>query len=46
MITIKEIKPIKLSGLTSLLVFFDFRQDIVDTLKLQPTYYYHKKLYA
>ena len=34
--------PIKISGLSSLLVTFDFNQYIVDSLKTIPTYYYHK----
>lgn len=44
MIQIKEIyPPRKLSGLSSFLVSFNFNQDIVNTLKTFPTYYYHKK---
>ena len=34
--------PIKISGLSSLLVSFDFNQYIVDSLKTLPTYYFHK----
>lgn len=36
--------PIKISGLSSLLVTFDFNQYIVDALKTIPTYYYHKAI--
>ena len=36
-------EPRKISGLSSLLVTFDFNQYIVDALKTIPTYYYHKK---
>ena len=36
--------PIKISGLSSLLVTFDFNQYIVDSLKTIPTYYYHKAI--
>jgi SNF2 family DNA or RNA helicase len=43
MITIREISPgIKISGLSTLLVSFDYNQYIVDALKTIPTYYYHK----
>lgn len=40
---IETAKPRKISGLSSLLVTFDFNQYIVDSLKTIPTYYYHKK---
>lgn len=44
MVTIQEIAPPKkLSGLSSLLISFEFNQYIVDSLKTLPTYYYHKK---
>lgn len=44
MIRIFEISPgKKISGLSSLLIDFDFNQYIVDSLKTLPTYYYHKK---
>ena len=43
MIRIFEISPgKKISGLSSLLIDFDFNQYIVDSLKTLPTYYYHK----
>lgn len=43
-ITLQEISPpIKLSGLSSIIVKFNYNQYIVDTLKTFPTYYYHKK---
>lgn len=44
MINIYEISPpSKISGLSSLVVSFDYNQYIVDSLKTIPTYYYHKK---
>lgn len=44
MITVKEISPpIKVSGLSSLMVFFDYKPEIVDALKAEETYYFHKK---
>lgn len=44
MINIYEISPpSKISGLSSLIVQFDYNQYIVDALKSIPTYYYHKK---
>lgn len=44
MIYITEISPpSKISGLSSLVVQFDFNQYIVDALKTIPTSYYHKK---
>jgi len=43
LVTIHEISPPKkISGLSSLVVSFDFNQYIVDALKTIPTYYYHK----
>ena len=43
-ITLQEISPpIKLSGLSSIIVKFNYNQYIIDTLKTFPTYYYHKK---
>lgn len=47
MINITEISPpLKISGLSSILVQFDFNQYIVDSLKTIPTFYYHKKTHA
>lgn len=47
MISIKEIyPPRKIPGLTSFVVNFDFRPDIVEVLKALPVYYYHKKDYT
>lgn len=44
MIKIFEISPgKKISGVSSLLVTFDFNQFVVDSLKTLPTYHYHKK---
>ena len=44
MITIQEISPPKkMSGLSSIIVSFDYNQYIVDSLKTLPTYYFHKK---
>ena len=44
MVNIFEISPPnKISGLSSLIVQFDYNQYIVDSLKTIPTYYYHKK---
>ena len=44
MVNIYEISPpAKISGLSSLIVQFDYNQYIVDALKTIPTYYYHKK---
>jgi SNF2 family DNA or RNA helicase len=44
LIRIFEISPgKKISGLSSLLIDFDFNQYVVDSLKTLPTYYYHKK---
>lgn len=44
MITVTEISPpLKLSGLSSLLVQFDFNQYVIDSLKTLPTYCWHKK---
>lgn len=44
MITIQEISPPKkISGLSSIIVSFDYNQYIVDALKTIPTYYFHKK---
>ena len=43
MITITEISPAsKISGLSSLIVSFDYNQYIVDAIKTIPTYYFHK----
>lgn len=46
MITIKEITPMKLSGLSSFLVFGDFTKDISDALSVEEAYYFHKKMNA
>lgn len=44
MIRIFEISPgKKISGLSSLLIDFDFNQYIIDSIKTLPTYYFHKK---
>ena len=43
MITIREIKPIKISGRTSFSVQFNFNQAAIDAIKSLSTYYYHKK---
>lgn len=44
MINIYEIAPPKkCSGLSSLLVQFDYNEFVIDVLKGIPTYYYHKK---
>ena len=44
MIRIFEISPgKKISGLSSLIIDFDFNQYIVDALKTLPTYHYHKR---
>ena len=44
MIRIFEISPgKKISGISSLLIDFDFNQYIVDALKTLPTYHFHKK---
>ena len=44
MIICTEIKPIKLPGLSSFKVEFNYRQEIVDTLKQIPSAVYHKNL--
>jgi len=45
MVEITEIMPpAKVSGLSSFLVRFQFRQELVDALKTIPGAYYHKKL--
>ena len=44
MVRIFEISPgKKISGLSSLIIDFDFNQYIVDALKTLPTYHYHKR---
>ena len=44
MIRIFEISPgKKISGLSTLIIDFDFNQYIVDALKTLPTYHYHKR---
>lgn len=45
MINIVEQKPpLRVSGLSSFLITFDYNPVIVDTLKGLPTFYFHKKL--
>lgn len=44
MIIIKEDKNIKISGNTSLFVTFPYRQEIVDAIKSDGAYYFHKKI--
>ena len=44
MITCTEISPIKLPGLSSFKVEFDYRAEIVDVLKQVPSAIYHKNL--
>lgn len=47
MITIKEIKPIKISGRSSFLVQLDhFDTDVADAIRALPTSYYHKAISA
>jgi len=46
MIQIKEIKPIKVSGLTSFLVSFEYNAEIINAIKALTTSYYLKKLQA
>ena len=44
MIRIYEISPgKKISGLSTLIIDFDFNQYVVDSLKTLPTYHYHKR---
>ena len=44
MVRIYEISPPqKISGLSSLIVSFDFNQYIVDSIKTIPTAHFHKK---
>ena len=43
MITIREIKPIKVSGSSSFLITFPFSPIIVDAIKSLPVAYYHRK---
>lgn len=44
MILIQEIAPAKkISGLTSMVISFDYNPYIIDVLKGLPTYYYHSK---
>lgn len=44
MISLTEIKPIKLPGLSSIKVEFNYRKEIVDVLHQIPNAVYHKKL--
>lgn len=47
MITIREIKPIKVSGRSSFLVQLDhFDTDVADAIRALPTSYYHKTISA
>lgn len=46
MIEIKEISPLKVSGVSSLWVTFPYADHIVQAMKTIPVYYYHKKQYA
>ena len=46
MIHIIETKPIKLSGISSFCITFDYNPAIVDAIKALPTFYYHKKSYT
>lgn len=47
MINIVEQKPpLKVSGLSSFLITFDYNPVIVDTIKSLPTFYYHKKTFT
>lgn len=43
MIYIREIIPIKLSGLSSFLISFMYNEKIVEAIKTLPVKYYHKK---
>lgn len=44
MIHIREAEPIKLSGLSSLQLTFNYNPAIIDTIKALPTAYYHKAI--
>ena len=44
MITIREIKPIKISGISSFLISFQYEPKAVEAVKSLPTYYYHKDI--
>ena len=44
MIICTEIKPIKLPGLISIKVEFNYRQELVDVIKQLPNAIYHKNL--
>lgn len=44
MIHIREAEPIKLSGLTSLHITFNYEPVIIDAVKSLPTAYYHKAI--
>ena len=46
MIHIRETKPIKISGLSSFSITFDYNPAIVEAMKALPTFYYHKKTYT
>ena len=46
MISLTEIKPIKLPGLSSIKVEFNYRKEIVDVLHQIPNAVYHKKLFC
>ena len=42
MIIIRETKPIKISGISSFLISFQYEPKTVEAVKSLPTYYYHK----
>ena len=46
MITFTEIKPIKLSGISSIKIEFEYRQEIVDSIKQLSNAIYHKKYFC
>lgn len=46
MIYIREIKPLKFSGLSSFLVSFEYDPRIVDLIKTIPNHYFHKNILA
>ena len=43
MIYIREIVPLKMSGLSSFLISFMYNEKIVEAIKTLPLKYYHKK---
>ena len=46
MIYIREVVPLKMPGISSCLISFQYRQDIVDAIKTLPLACYHKKIQA